>query len=182
MPWAKYIISSGQKQSLSLFLSVLLVGSLTKIPGKSSSRSVSYSELASQSNMSWNEGDFSAVKFWFSSDSGRDTIVETDPGMSAPALNPVRRRGRVLPLSSELFVQVWGIEELPDNYWDNNKAYLVSVGSHLCGKHKHQHWDQKSCVNQGLNKHKHTGTRNQNFVVSYAYLMSVKHHEITAQA
>ena len=38
-----------------------------------------------------------------SPDSGIDTIVDTEPGMRAPALNPVRLLGRAdLPLSCEL--------------------------------------------------------------------------------
>ena len=42
-----------------------------------------------------------------SSDSERVTIVDTEPGMRAPALNPVRLRGRVaLSLSGELLVHV----------------------------------------------------------------------------
>ena len=78
-----------------------------ELPGNSSSKSVSYSELPSPSSILWNEGDARVVKVLSSSDSGRDTIVETEPGMRAPALNPVRRRGSVvLPLSNELFDQV----------------------------------------------------------------------------
>lgn len=84
------------------------------LPGKSSSKSVSYSELASLSNMLWNEGEARVVTFWSSSDSGRDTIVETEPGMREPALKPVRRRGSVdLSLSTERFVQVWDVEPSP---------------------------------------------------------------------
>lgn len=64
--------------------------------------------------------------FWFSSVSGRDTMVETDPGIRAPALNPVRRRGRTLSLSNELLAHVWGVKELPnnlDNYDRGNVVY-----------------------------------------------------------
>ena len=33
-------------------------------------------------------------------------MVETDPGIRAPALNPVRRRGRTLSLSNKLLAHV----------------------------------------------------------------------------
>lgn len=51
-----------------------------------------------------------------SSDSGIDTIVDTEPGMRAPALNPVRLLGRAdLPLSCELLtVHVGVVELLPE--------------------------------------------------------------------
>lgn len=102
----------------------------SELPGNSSSKSVSYSELASPSNTLWNEGDARVVPVWSSSDSGRDTIVETEPGMRAPALKPVRRRGSVdLPLSTELFIQVWGVEPSPGKC---KKSHIK-----CCGKQAH---------------------------------------------
>lgn len=55
------------------------------------------------------------LEFCSSTESGRDTIVETEPGTSAPALNPVRLRGRVaLALFCELLDQVWDEDWSPE--------------------------------------------------------------------
>lgn len=44
-------------------------------------------------------------------DSGKDTMVETEPGMRGAALNPVRLRGRVsLSLSCDPMDHVWGVD------------------------------------------------------------------------
>ena len=52
-----------------------------------------------------------AVEVGSSLDSGKDTMVETEPGMRATALNPVRLRGRVsLPLSCDPVDHVCGVD------------------------------------------------------------------------
>ena len=63
-----------------------------------------------------------------SSDSGIDTIVDTEPGMRAPALNPVRLLGRAdLPLSCELLtVHVRVVELLPET---KNSTYMPVTDS-----------------------------------------------------
>ena len=49
------------------------------------------------------------VEVGSSLDSGKDTMVETEPGMRATALNPVRLRGRAsLSLSCDPLDHVWG--------------------------------------------------------------------------